>query len=219
MLFVHDVHAVIGEREFEFRDLVQEQYAPNVADDDTRLLWYLHSSHGSGEAYHAVMITAVRDGAAWERLCERLRYGALSSWLTEASTMRYGSTSTLLVATPWSPFAQVDLESIPITGDNPVRVYREDILRGPGVVDAVGASSVTADPGDILRPVAAFEPALGSGDEVRILYGVAPFETFAPSFGADAGWGDWPGSLTPTLPDRCSGTGRYVQTTPWSPLG
>ena len=43
MLFVHDVHAVMGERELDFEDSVRAEYAPAVgADDDSRLLWYLN---------------------------------------------------------------------------------------------------------------------------------------------------------------------------------
>ena len=58
MLFVHDVHAVMGERELEFEDALRDAYAATVADDDTRLLWYFNSTHGAGEAYKVVTITA-----------------------------------------------------------------------------------------------------------------------------------------------------------------
>ena len=93
MLFVHDVHAVMGERELEFEDSVRGEYAPLVAtDDDSRLLWYLNSTHGAGEAYKVVTLTAVRDGAAWERLVERLRRGDLSAWNSRAEAMRYTAT-------------------------------------------------------------------------------------------------------------------------------
>ena len=75
MLFLHDVHAAIGAHEIDLDDAVRDVYAPTVADDDARLAWYLYSAHGAGDAYIVSMITALRDGAAWERLSRRLRYG------------------------------------------------------------------------------------------------------------------------------------------------
>src|SRR5688572_24101605 len=103
----------MGERELEFEDALRDAYAATVADDDTRLLWYFNSTHGAGEAYKVVTITALRDGAAWERLVGRLRGGDLSEWSGRAEAMRYGLTSTLLVAAPWSPIADLDLDSVP----------------------------------------------------------------------------------------------------------
>lgn len=222
MLFVHDVHAVMGERELEFEDALRSEYAARVADDDTRLLWYLNSTHGAGEAYKVVTITAVRDGAAWERLADRLRRGDLSAWASRAESMRYGCTSTLMAATAWSPLV-LDLSQVPtdpLTHD--VAVYREDTLEGSGVPTlvgtALGAVSGSAAGDAVLTCVAAFEPALTPGTTVQLLYRVTDQAHWAPAFGLDANWDDWPGSLTPTLPDRVRGSSRILRTTSWSPL-
>lgn len=221
MLIVHDVYAVIGEREFEFEDAVRDEYAPTIADDDTRLLWYLYASHGAGNAYFVVMLTAVRDGAALERLSDRLRYGDLADWHTRASAMQYSAVSSLLVPAAWSPITALDLASVGV-GDveHPVAVFREDTLEGRGVQEMVAASAsrAAASRDDILTPEAAFEPAFDPDGMVRILYRVADQDRWTPTFAADSGWDDWPGSLTARIPDGIQGSGRYLRTSSWSPM-
>jgi hypothetical protein len=220
VLFVHDVHAVMGERELDFEDSVRTEYAPAVgADADTRLLWYLNSTHGAGEAYKVVTITAVRDGSAWERLVERLRRGDLSTWAGRADAMRYGLTSTLLVALPSSPLTELDLESVPAEPqDHPVAVYREDTLDGPGL-DAVLDGPPREPAADaVLTPAAAFRPAVDAAPRRLVLYRVAEPDRWTPAFGRDAGWDDWPGSWTPALPPEVSGSSRILRTSSWSPV-
>lgn len=217
VLFVHDLHALIGEREFDFEDAVRDTYASAIADDDTRFLWYLTSTHGSGDAYHVVTVTAVRDGAAWERLGRRLRYGDLAEWSTEVEAMRYGCTSTLLVSTEWSPLVGLDLGDVPTEpSERPVALYREDTYEGPGVEVAVGRPVVAPDSGDALTCIAAFRPALAPSGMLRVLSRVADADTWLPSFAADTGWDDWSGSVLPTLPDGVERTSRILRSTPWA---
>jgi hypothetical protein len=219
VLLVHDVHALIGEREFDFEDAVRDTYVSAVADEDTRFLWYLSSTHGSGDAYFVVTVTAVRDGAAWERLVQRLRYGDLADWSTKVEAMRYGSTSSLLVPTEWSPLS-LDLAAIPVEpSDRPVALLREDTLDGADVDAAVAAPRIEPGADDVLTCVAAFRPALATGGMVRVLYHVADPDRFTPVFGADTGWRDWPGSLTPTLPDGVQRSSRFLRTPPWGVMG
>jgi hypothetical protein len=222
VLFVHDVHAVMGERELEFEDSVRSEYAPAVAaDGDTRLLWYLNSTHGAGEAYKVVTITAVRDGTAWERHVERLRRGALSAWSGRADAMRYGLVSTLLVGSAPSPLAELDLASVPTEPrEHALAVYREDTLGGPGLDDAfTAADTEDTDAADaVLTPVGTFRPAVDPRPRRFVLYRVAEPDRWTPAFGLDAGWDDWPGSLTPTLPPDVSGSSRMLRTSSWSPL-
>jgi hypothetical protein len=231
LLFVHDVHAVMGERELDFEDALRDEYAGAVADDDTRLLWYFNSTHGAGEAYKVVTITAVRDGAAWERLVERLRRGDLSGWAGRAEAMRYGLTSSLLVPVPWSPLADLDLATVPVgPQEHPAALYREDALTGSGIdviapggapaavpAAASGGAQAGADADAVMTCVAALAPAIAPGDALRILYRIDDQERWTAAFGTDAGWHDWPGSLTPTLPDQVRGSSRTLRTTTWSP--
>ena len=217
MLFLHDVHAAIGEREIDLDDAVRDVYAPAVADDDTRLLWYLYATHGAGDGYYVVTITALRDGAAWERLSRRLRYGDLADWCVGVDALTYSSHSTLLVSTDWSPLADLDLDSVPTQPvERDVRVFREDTLEGVGI-DAALSPPQPAD-GDVLTCVAGFRPLFAPEGTVRVLYRGAGPDALEAAFADDAGWGDWSGSLTPTLPDGVHGSTRMLRNVPWSPL-
>lgn len=222
MLFVHDIHVVMGEHEFAYEDIMREEYVPAVADDDTRVLWFLHSTHGSGDAYHIVTITALRDGAAWDRFVERQRYGDLSDVSTRLATLRYTLSSSLLVSTDWSPLRELDLSTVPVQpSDHPVSLYREDTLTGSGVTATLAAAAAPrpADTDDILSVAAAFQPAWGGDRQARVLYRIAAdTDRWTAAFGRDTGWCDWPGSLTPTVPVGVYGSGRMLRTTSWSPL-
>jgi hypothetical protein len=218
VLFLHDVHAAIGEREIELDDAVRDVYASTIADDDARLAWYLYSTHGAGDAYIVTMITALQDGAAWERLARRLRYGDLADWLVQVDALTYWSQSTLLVPTEWSP--AVDLDA-PFVGaqEHAARVFREDTLSGPGIERSISEPE-DAD-GDVLECVAGFRPLFapaGDATEVRVLYRVAGPEALEESFASDSGWSDWSGSLLPNLPDGIRGSTRMLRNVPWSPL-
>ncbi len=221
MLFVHDIHVVMGEHEFAYEDAMRDEYLPAVADDDTRMLWFLHATHGSGDAYHIVTITAVRDGAAWDRLVERVRYGDLSELSTRLAALRYTLTSSLLVSTDWSPLHELDLIGVPTQpADHPVSLYREDTISGPAVASTLAvAASRSGEADDILAVTAAFQPAWGGDRQARVLYRIAAdSDRWTVAFGTDTGWRDWSGSLTPTVPAGVHGSGRMLRTTSWSPL-
>ena len=72
MIFVHELHEVVGAREEAFEAAFRDRLVPALADDDdARLLYFLHHAHGSGASYRVVTITALRDAAAFWRLQER----------------------------------------------------------------------------------------------------------------------------------------------------
>ena len=69
MLLLHEVHTVAGRDEDEFEAAFRTGWMSALADDgDTRLLYYLKLAYGTGRAYHHTTITALADGAAYERL-------------------------------------------------------------------------------------------------------------------------------------------------------
>jgi hypothetical protein len=220
VLFLHDVHAAIGEHEIELDEAVRDVYAPTIADDDARLAWYLYSTHGAGDAYIVNVFTALRDGVAWERLSRRLRYGDLADWLLQVDRITYWSQSALLVSTEWSPTATLDLDAMPVgPADHDVRVYREDTLTGTGIEAAIAVPKAADD--DVLECIAGFRPFFapdGEADEVTVLYRVASADALEGAFATDTGWNDWTGSLTPTLPDGVHGATRMLRNVPWSPL-
>ena len=215
MLFLRDEYAAVGEREIDLDDAIRDGYAPAIADDDARLAWYLYSTHGAGDAYYTIVITALRDGAAWERLSRRLRYGDLKDWSTELDSMTYASRSSLMVSTDWSPLAGVDLDAFPgAPTEHEVSLFREDTLEGV----AFEPSFAVPPAGDtILTCLAGFAPLMGD-EPVRILYGVAPVEALEPALADDSGWTDWSGSLVPTLPAGARRSSRMLRDVSWSPM-
>jgi hypothetical protein len=177
VLFLHEVHEVVGRREDEFEAAFRDGWMPALADgDDARLLWYLHHAHGSGMAYQVVTITAVRDGSAWEQLAHRLQSGDLHDWLVGVDGLRHDVRAKLLLTLPWSPVQDVDLASVPIDGGeaHELTMYMEDTMwpyegRYPDYVEAAGsfyARTLTEGRGPanppFLRIEAAFQPAFGA---------------------------------------------------------
>jgi hypothetical protein len=117
MLFVHEVHRVRGVHEDDFETAFRAGWMPLLAmGDDARLLWYANHAMGSGVSYNVVTVTAVRDGAAWERLAKRVRQGDLQDWTREVDTYRHDVMAKILVPVYWSPLQDVDLASVPVDG-------------------------------------------------------------------------------------------------------
>ena len=128
MLFLHETHKVVGARDVEFEAAYREGWMPALAaDDDARLLWYTNHAHGSGMAYNVVTITAITDGAAWERLARRTQTGDLNPWMRELDRLRHDVTAKMLLPVNWSPLQTVDLAAVPTDGaTHPLSLFMED---------------------------------------------------------------------------------------------
>ena len=129
MILLHEVHTVAGAHEDDFERHVREGWLPDVATDpDTRLAYSLKLAHGTGRAYQMTTITAVRDGAAYERLARRVHDGDLRSWAATADTMRREVSGKLLTPLSWSPPDALDIDAIPTTPDRhtPQSLFMED---------------------------------------------------------------------------------------------
>ena len=175
MLFLHETHLVVGRHEDAFEAAFRDGWMPTLAGgDDARLLWYLNLAHGSSWSYRVVTVTAVRDGAAWERLARRVQHGDLQDWMRDLDTYRHDVTGKVLVPLPWSPLADLDLASVPVgaTEREPV-VYMEDTMwpyedAFPDYIEASGSvyarSLEHRDSGAprFLEIEAGFQPAFGS---------------------------------------------------------
>jgi hypothetical protein len=128
MLFMHEVHSVLGEKEDEFEAAYRDGWMRLLADDgDARLLWYLNHAHGSGPAYTVVTVTAIRDGDAYQRLADRLRSGDLLDWSRAVGEMRHEVSGKMLVPVDWSPLQDVDLAAVRTDGaEHELSLYMED---------------------------------------------------------------------------------------------
>jgi hypothetical protein len=114
MLFLHEIHEVVGAREDAFEAAIRDVWLPALAQsDDARLLYFLHHAHGSGPSYQVVTLTALRDGAAWERLAQRVAAGDLAAWVRDLDALRHDVSAKLLTPLPWSPWQELALTDVP----------------------------------------------------------------------------------------------------------
>ncbi len=130
MLLLHEVHEVIGSREAEFEAAYRDVYLPALAAGaDARLLYFLHHAVGTGPSYNVVTITALRDGAAWDRLAERVDAGDLRDWSIRLDDLRHDVRAKWLVPLPWSPLQKIDLEAVPTDGcEHELSLFMEDTV-------------------------------------------------------------------------------------------
>jgi hypothetical protein len=231
VLFMHEVHRVRGRREDDFEAAIREGWMPMLAaGDDARLLWYANQAHGSGPAYTVLTVTAVRDGAAWERLTERVQKGDLQEWMRKLDELRHDVDAKLLVPLPWSPLLEVRFDEVPVDGrEHEVSLYMEDTMwpyedKFEEYIARCGdvyAKSLE-DPSSMLTMHAAFQPTLGSHvrREVILMQRISrpdalldllrthiPVEYRTP--------GTW---MHDALDLRDQWTTRLLRTSAWSPL-
>jgi len=181
VLLLHEVHHMVGRREKDFEAAYQAWMAALAEDEGARLLWFLHHAHGTGPSYQAVTITGLADGAAWERLAQRVHRGDLRQWARDVDGCRHRVQGRLLMPLDWSPL-DVDLAGVPSDGrHHDPSLYLEDTMwPKPGKLDeyATAAREVYARmlgahaEGDVLLSIAAASqtmPGAGRGPEVTLL--------------------------------------------------
>jgi hypothetical protein len=227
VLFVHEVHSVMGRAEDEFERLYREGWMPTLAlDDDARLLWYLHHTHGTGPAYRVVTVTGVRDAEAWERLAERMRSGDLSRWAAAVDGIRHDVTAKVLVPVAWSPLQEVDLASVPTepTEQDGVLFMEDTAWPHAGKLDDYleRAGTQYLSTTSFLEMRAAFRSVWGTGRqrEVVLWQEVAEPKYLLPLFSREIppstkAPGTW---MHDALELRDQWESRLLRTAPWSPL-
>ncbi|MBV8929139.1 MAG: hypothetical protein JO152_08455 [Mycobacteriaceae bacterium] len=231
MLFMHEVHKVRGRAEDEFEAAFREGWMPMLgAGDEARLLWYTTHAHGSGPSYTVVTLTAVRDGAAWERLALRVQKGDLRQWMRELDELRYDVDAKLLVPLGWSPLQDVDFGEVPVDGrEHELSLYMEDTMwpyedKFTEYVERCGevyAKSIDR-PAPLLTIQAAFAPAIGSHvrREVSLMQRIHQPQGLLTLLTTDIaaehrGPGTW---MHDALELRDQWTSRLLRTSSWSPL-
>jgi hypothetical protein len=235
MLLLHEVHRVRGAREDDFEAAFRDGWLPELAaGDDARLLYFMHLAHGSGRAYTMVTVTAVRDGAAYERLARSIQDGPLRAWAHDVDQLRHGVTGKILLPVPWSPPLVEDLDAVPTTsGEHPLTIFMEDTAwPHDGMLDdylakaqAVYAPSlVESRKGGraILELQAVFQTAFGTGrrsevvlwqqvlDHSRLLWLLE--NEVAPEHRQPGSW------MHDALEVRDDWESRLLRTVAWSPL-
>jgi hypothetical protein len=175
LLFLHEIHEVAGAREDAFEEAFRKTWLPALARGaDARLLYFLHHAHGSGPSYQVVTITAIRDGAAWQRLADRVAGGDLAGWAQDLDGLRHDVSAKLLVPLPWSPLREVDLAAVPVAGEEhepslymedtvwPFEGQLEEYVRRSGTHYAAEMARAGEAGRSLLRVEAGFRTAFGS---------------------------------------------------------
>jgi hypothetical protein len=128
VLLLHEVHEVKGREEDAFEAAYRDEWMPALAEGaDARLLWFCRQAHGSGPAYHLVTVTALRDGAAYERIVRAVHGGPLEGWARRVDELRHDVTAKLLLPVEWSPMGEVDFADVPTgAAEHEPTLYMED---------------------------------------------------------------------------------------------
>ena len=231
MLFMHEVHKVRGHAEDDFEAAFREGWMPMLGEgDDARLLWYADHAQGSGPSYTVVTITAIRDGAAWERLALRVQRGDLQNWMRGLDELRHDVEAKLLMPLPWSPLQEVPFDAVPVDGrEHELTLYMEDTMwpyqeKFEEYIARCGdvyARSLQR-PSSMLTIQAAFQPVLGSHlrREVILMQRIERPEQLLellrthipPEYRAPGTW------MHDALDLRDQWTSRLLRTSAWSPL-
>jgi hypothetical protein len=231
MLFMHEVHTVRGRAEEQFEAAFRDGWmAMLAAGDEARLLWYANQAHGSGPAYTVITVTAVRDGAAWERLALRIQKGTLRQWMRELDELRHDVDAKLLVALPWSPLQDISFDEVPVDGrEHELTLYMEDTMwpfedTFAEYIDRCGEvySKSLETSESMLDIQAGFQPALGSHlrREVVLMQRIRQPEALLnllrneipARYRAPGTW------MYEALDLRDQWTSRLLRTSSWSPL-
>jgi hypothetical protein len=232
VLFIHEFHKVVGTRAEAFEAAYRERWMPVLAEgSDARLAWYFDLAHGSGLAYRVVTVTAVRDGAAYARLAERVARGDLQSWARDLDGLRHETHSRVLVPLRWSP-GFPELSEIPAgAASREPALYMEDTMWPfPGklraYVEAAGAvyrPSLQAEDARMHMHVALgleTMPGAGRSPEVTLLQRLSSLPRLITLLTEDipaevTGPGSW---MHEALDLRDRWRSRLLRTAPWSPL-
>jgi hypothetical protein len=232
MLFLHEVHRVVGAKEREFEVAYRAGWmAALAAGGDARLLWFMHHAHGTGPSYQVVTVTAVADGAAWERLATRVQHGDLRDWAREVDSWRHDAQARLLMPLDFSPL-DVDLSAVPTDGRrHDPALYMEDTIwprRGKAeeyiaAAGAVYTKMLGSDPAHRLISIeAAYQtmPGAGRNPEVTLMQKVHDMSGLVRLLTTDmpeemARPGNW---MHGALEFRDQWRSKLLRTAAWSPL-
>ena len=235
MLLLHEVHRVAGAQEGKFEAAYRDELLPALAQSDgSRLLWYLHLAHGSGQAYTVVSITGCRDAAAWAELAERVRGGDLAEWSAKVDAMRHACEAKIVQPVSWSPMQEIDLDTVPVQGETHKNsLFMEDTawpfagglqayLQKAGTLYDQTLSSQKEEGTGMIELEAAFQPVYGTHMTTEVILWQRVVNTKAvmwmlghdlpPEASAPGTW------LHDALEVRDRWESRLLRSAAWSPL-
>jgi hypothetical protein len=233
VLYLHETHRVHGAEADDFEAAWRGQLDTIAKGDDARLLWFFHHAHGTGSSYSVVTVTALRDGASFERHLERLERGDLQDWSRRLDAMRHDCSSKVLSPVRWSVLQEVEICSVPTDGsEKPLALYMEDTVlpRAGRLDDYLRAASTLyardtigkrmAEGTSLLDLRGCFRTIAGAhaGREVILWQRVERPELLQPLLTREVprgGPGTW---MNDALEHRDTWESRLLRTAAWSPL-
>jgi hypothetical protein len=246
VLFVHEVHQVVGGQTGDFEALYRDGWEPVLATKaGARLLWFLTQAHGTGPAYTYVTITAVESLAALDDLNARLHRGDLRKWAAEVDRLRHDAVAKVLEPVPWSPPLDLDVDAdvaalsgteanghgaaggpdLPLFMEDtawPHRGRLDDYLARAGTLYVDTLARAAAHGRNVLELVAAFTSVYGTGRhrEVVLWQRVARPDLLAPLLTREVpAEHRAPGTwMHDALEVRDRWESRLLRVAPWSPL-
>jgi hypothetical protein len=233
VLYLHEVHTVAGRHDDDFEAVYRDRWMPQLATDDgTRLLWFLRQTFATGRAYQVVTITALADGAAYERLARRVQTGDLRGLAAETDTLRHAVRGKLLLPVDWSPVERHDLDAVPVDArpHDPTLFLEDSAWPHEGMLDRYLDAARThyapslerRDERSLLTLEAVWQAAPGAPrrDEVVLWQRVDHPERLPALFGRDLpaavrAPGTW---MHDALAVRDDWESKLLRTATWSPL-
>ncbi len=130
MFFVHEVHSLTNGSADAFEATLRDRWMPALArEDGTRLVWCVRSMPGAIAAPELITLTAVADGAALERLGERVRTGDLRDDAEALAAGRRRVTRRIYAPLELFNPLQLDLDAFSgEPGDGPSEMYIHDFV-------------------------------------------------------------------------------------------
>ncbi len=229
MLFIEETHAAVGARIDDLEALYRDGWMPELARAGLgRLVWYCNLAHGAGLSYRVVTVTAVADGAAWERLSAEVRGGRLAGWRREADRCRHRVDGRILAPLGCSP--PLELDGIPTepAESAPVLYMQDTMWPRRGMADRYEEALASLylplldRPGAQLSVEGAYRTAPGGGThrQVVLMQRVRDVDRLTHLLSHELPEGmEVPGSwMHEALTYRERWRSRLLRTAPWSPV-
>jgi hypothetical protein len=230
VIFLHEVHQIVGGRLDDFHVAVREQWQPLVErDEGAQLLWFWDHGHGTGPSYEAVSITAVRDWTTWARVVDALTASTEGrAWHRDVAPLRRTVTGKLLLSVPWSPLRDVAFGGGPRdrtdSGGAPALYLHDTGWPFAGRLDDyVEALGRVFHPQTQRSQMIAIEacwrtcPGTGRGDEVVLLQRILDWAAFARLLAGGESASQRGGWMEEGLRYRDRWESKLLRAAPWSP--
>lgn len=232
MLFVHEMHSLSPSTAVGFEAMLRDRWAPALGRDaDMRLVWCVRSMPGAFAFPEIITLTAVADGAALERLGDRLRDGDLRQEIAVLDGRRARVETRILAPLTFNPLV-FDLDSMPSDPgsiDRPGEIYIHDLVpprlgaqRAYEVAMGTAYMRMQEMEGLEIRNWAGLETVPGGGPvpENLMLSHISSARAgtdllFHHVSRDEVKPGSW---LSDALKLRDTWVSRLVRTVPWSPL-